>query len=44
MFGENYKKNELYDNTQMFFKDGGTIEELFEVLKVVFEYGNNPIE
>lgn len=44
VFGENYQKNDLYDNIQIFFKDGGTIEEMFDVLKVIFEYGETPVD
>lgn len=43
MFGDsNYNKNDLYDNIEYFFKEGGTIEELFDVIHTVFEYGYTP--
>ena len=43
MFGDgNWNKNELYDNINMFFEQGGSIKELFEVIHTVFEYGKTP--
>ena len=43
MFGDsNYNKNDLYDNIEYFFKEGETIEELFDVIHTVFEYGYTP--
>lgn len=41
-FGENYKKNDLLDDIQHYFSDGGTIEEMFDVLRYIFEYGKTP--
>ena len=43
-FGENYKKNDLLDNIQHFFSEGGTIEEMFDVLRYIFEYGKTPLD
>lgn len=42
-FGENYKKNYLLDDIQHYFSDGGTIEEMFDVLRYIFEYGKTPL-
>ena len=39
-FGSNENKNELLYNIEMFFRDGGSIEEMFDVLSYAFEYGN----
>ena len=44
VFGENYHKNDLVDYIEIFFKEGGTIEDMFDVLKYVFEFGNTPID
>ena len=43
-FGENYKKNNLLDDIQHFFSEGGTIEEMFDVLRYIFEYGKTPLD
>ena len=43
-FGENYKKNDLLDDIQHFFSEGGTIEEMFDVLRYIFEYGKTPLD
>ena len=43
-FGENYKKNDLLDDIQHYFSDGGTIEEMFDVLRYIFEYGKTPFD
>lgn len=43
-FGENYKKNDLLDDIQHYFSDGGTIEEMFDVLRYIFEYGKTPLD
>ena len=38
MFGDGrYYMNDLYDELETFFKNGGTLEQLFEVLKWYFE-------
>ena len=45
IFGDsNWNKNELYSNIESFFKEGGSIEELFEVVHTVFQYGYTPNE
>lgn len=43
-FGENYKKNDLLDDIQHYFSEGGTIEEMFDVLRYIFEYGKTPLD
>ena len=43
-FGENYKKNDLLDDIQHYFSYGGTIEEMFDVLRYIFEYGKTPLD
>ena len=43
MFGDgNWNKNELYSNINMFFEQGGSVVELFEVIHTVFQYGTTP--
>ena len=43
-FGENYKKNDLLDDIRHYFSEGGTIEEMFDVLRYIFEYGKTPFD
>lgn len=43
-FGSNYQKNDLTDDIQHFFSEGGTLNEMFDVLNYVFEYGQNPFD
>lgn len=41
MFGDDNRgcnKNDLYDNIKYFFENGGTLQELFEILETYFEY------
>ena len=45
MFGEgngNWQKNELYDNVKMYFRDGGTVEGLFDVVHTAYEFEDIP--
>lgn len=44
MFGDNHKKNDLYDDVNHFFKEGGSIEEMMDVLHIVFEYGHTQVD
>ena len=41
MFGDG-RKQDLYDDINRFFEEGGKTEELFEVLECVFKYGTTP--
>lgn len=44
MFGENHKKNELYEEIDRFFINGGSIEEMLDVLHIAMQYGTTPID
>lgn len=47
MFGDSGRgcnKNDLYDNIKYFFENGGTLQELFEVLAILCEYKSEAIK
>lgn len=43
-FGSDYKKNDLYDSIQEFFKQGGSVEDMLDVLHVAFKWGDTEID